>query len=240
MTGTVRERQLIDSVASIAESLVEGHDAVDVLQSLVEACQLLEGVDQAAIMLLDDGGVLDVVASTSEQSRLMELLQISAEAGPCVECVRTGRPVTVSDIENLPDRWAAFQREARVHGFRSVSALPLRIRDEMIGSLNLFRTRAGNIEPGFVRTAQALADIATVSMVTERSLREATEISRQLQTALDSRIQIEQAKGVLAHTHRIDMEQAFAVLRRYARAHSEPIATVARRVVTLELAIDPD
>ena len=236
----MRERQLIDSVASIAESLVEGHDAVDILQSLVEACQILEGVDQAAIMLLDDGGDLDVVASTSEQSRLIDLLQISASAGPCVECVRTGRPVAVSDVENLPARWSAFQSEARVHGFRSVCALPLRIRDEIIGSLNLFRTRAGYIEAGFVRAAQALADIASVSVVTERSLREATEISRQLQAALDSRVQIEQAKGVLAHTHRIEMEQAFTLLRRHARAHSEPIAAVARRVVARELAIDPD
>jgi GAF domain-containing protein len=238
VSGSVREQRLIDSVAAVAGSLVEGDDAVDILQALVDACQLLEGVDQAAIMLVDDAGVLDVVASTSEQSRLMELLQISGEAGPCIECVRTGRAVIVSDISattEVPSRWEAFRRGAAEHGFGSVSALPLRVRDQVIGSLNLFGVSSGEIAPEFLRTAQALADIATVSVLNERTLRESNVIAEQLQRALTSRVVIEQAKGVLAHMRGVDMDAAFALLRGYARSHSEPIADVARRVVALEL-----
>lgn len=244
MSGSAREQRLIDSVAAVAGSLVDGDDAVDILQALVDACQLLEGVDQAAIMLLDDAGVLDVVASTSEQSRLIELLQISGEAGPCIECVRTGRAVIVSDISVTPDlpsrRWAAFRRGAAEHGFGSVSALPLRVRDRVIGSLNLFGASSGEIAPEFLRTAQALADIATVSVLNERTLRESTLIAEQLQRALTSRVVIEQAKGVLAHMRGVDMDAAFGLLRGFARSHSEPIADVARRVVALELELGGD
>lgn len=238
MNPATREKQLIDSVASIAGSLVDGDDALEILQRLVESCQLLEGVDQAAIMLVDDGGLLDVVASTSEESRLMELLQIGSEVGPCVECVRTGRAVTVTDSDD-ENQWPEFQRGAREHGFRAVSALPLRVRDMVIGSLNLFCAHPGAIDPEFVRSAQALADIASVSIIHQRTLRDSAVIAEQLQRALDSRIVIEQAKGVLSHMHSLDMEAAFGLLRRYARSHSESLVDVARRVVALELEIDP-
>jgi GAF domain-containing protein len=238
MTARTNEQLLIDSFASVAESLVEGYDTVELLQRLVESCQYLDDVDQAAILLIDEFGELDVVASTSESSRLLELLQIGAHSGPCVECVRTGRPVTVDDIADGPEHWADFSRGAAEHGFGSVSALPLRVRETVIGSLNLFRSRAGAIGSEFLRTAQALADIATVSVLHERTLRESAAVSEQLRHALTSRIVIEQAKGVLAHTHGIDMDSAFRALRGYAREHSVPLAEVSARVVGLELSID--
>jgi hypothetical protein len=152
-------------------------------------------------------------------------------AGPCIVAYRESRVVAVEDIAALPDRFAAFRESALGEGFGSVYAIPMRLRSSTIGAINLFRSEVGTPNDADQQVAQALTDIATVGILHERSLRASAVLQNQLQRALDSRVVIEQAKGVLAHTHRLSMDEAFQRLRDYARSERLSIADVARGLV---------
>jgi GAF domain-containing protein len=227
---------LLDAFAALADTLVADYDVVEMLQVLVDTCRDLLDVTAVGLLLADpDTGILDLLASTSEESRIVETLQLGAEAGPCVECFRSGRPVTVPDIEATADRWPEFRASAGEQGFRSVFAIPMRLRDQTIGALNLFRADPGSLNEHDLRAAQALADVATIGILHERTFRANDVLRDQLQGALNSRVAIEQAKGVLAHRHQVDMDQAFQMLRSYARANRIPLAATARGVVELRI-----
>ncbi|MCU1571382.1 MAG: transcriptional regulator [Naasia sp.] len=230
MTPT-REGRLFDAFASLADTMVVGYDIVELLQTLVETCQSLLDVSAAGILLAAADGELELVASTSEQSTLVEAMQLAAEQGPCIESFTTGEVVSLPDIEHSPPEWAQFQRVVREQGFRSVYAIPLKLRDTTIGSMNLMRTETGELNPEDVRAAQAMADMATIGILHQRALRDSDETREQLQRALNSRVLIEQAKGVLAQTHQISMDEAFARLRSFARANRQPMGDVAERLV---------
>ena len=231
-----RERQLVEAFVQVADSLVDDFDVVDLLQNLVDHCVSLLAADAAAIMLADQRGGLMVAASSSESSRLLELFQLQKDEGPCLECYRTRRPVLVADMDTEP-RWAEFGAVLREHGFRSVHALPLRLRAATIGTINFFHTRPGLLSEEDLRAGQALADVATISILQQRAIDRTETVSEQLQSALNSRVIIEQAKGVLAEGAGLDMDSAFACLRSYARRHSQLLTAVARSVV--EGAITP-
>ncbi|MEJ3406097.1 GAF and ANTAR domain-containing protein [Rathayibacter sp. YIM 133350] len=229
-TGT-REKEIVQTFVDLADTLVVGYDVVDLLYGLVTRCvHTLEAAD-AGILLPNAAGDLEVVASTSERSRLIGLLQLDAGEGPCVDAYETGRVVTVDDIASTYARWPAFALAASELEYRSMHAIPLRLRDQTIGSLNLFSDRPGPLGTEDAVVAQALADIATIGILHERALREADVTRDQLQRALDSRVVIEQAKGVLAHTEQIDMDHAFGVLRQRARESGRLLSVVAREVV---------
>jgi GAF domain-containing protein len=184
-------------------------------------------------MLVDPRGQLRVVASSNEESDWTELMQIQADEGPCVESVRTGEPVTITDLDAAATRWPRFAAALAGRGtFRSVHALPLRLRGQAIGGLNLFHTRPGPLPEDDLRLGQALADIATIGILQERAVRHGEIVTEQLQSALNSRVIIEQAKGVLAQYGHLTMETAFDRLRRYSRGHNLLLGDVARRVVT--------
>jgi transcriptional regulator with GAF, ATPase, and Fis domain len=226
-----REQRLLEAFATLADTLVAGYDVVDLLQRLVETCQETLDVTAAGLLLADASGSLDLVASTSEESRLVEVMQLSADAGPCIECFHTARIVSLPDIREAPDEWGEFRDAAREQGFLSVCAIPLRLRETTIGALNLFTDTAGELDEGDVRAAQALADVATIGILQERALRESDVIREQLQVALTSRVLIEQAKGILAYTHDLAMDEAFTMLRDYARRNRLPLAEVAQGLV---------
>ena len=179
------------------------------------------------------------MASTSEASRLVELIQLSAEAGPCVECFRTGEVISVPDIAESPERWARFRDSAIGQGFASVHAVPMRLRDNTIGTLNLLRDQPGDLDEQDRIAARAFADVATIGILHERSLRETALLAEQLQGALSSRVIIEQAKGVVAYTNGVTTGQAFELIRRYARSHQLGISQVAARLVDRSLRLDP-
>jgi GAF domain-containing protein len=233
-----REQLVADALVGLADTLVDDYDVIDVLDRLVAHSVTLLAADAAGIMLADLHGRLRVVASSNEQSDWTELMQIQADEGPCIECVRTGRPVTITDLDTAEARWPRFTTalEERTvpdgQRFRSVHALPLRLRGEAIGALNLFHTRPGPLPEGDLRLGQALADIATIGILQERAIRQGEVLTEQLQTALNNRVVIEQAKGVLAQTGHLTMEVAFERLRRHARSHNLLLGDVARRVVT--------
>ena len=238
MTTETRERQLLETFAALADTLVEGYDVLDLLQHLVDACHDLLDASAAAILLADPSGELDVMASTSEASRLVELIQIGAEAGPCVESFRSGREVSVPDIAECPDDWARFRESALALGFSSVHAVPMRLRETVIGTLNLLGDHTGELEEQDRIAARAFADVATIGILHERSLRETALLAEQLQGALSSRIVIEQAKGVVAYTRGVTIEQAFDLIRGYARSHQIGISQVAARIVDRSLRLE--
>ncbi|HET6824849.1 MAG TPA: GAF and ANTAR domain-containing protein [Amnibacterium sp.] len=232
MSETSREEGLLDAFATLADTLVADYDVVEMLQVLVDTCREVLDVTAVGLLLADpDGGALDLVASTSEESRIVETLQLGAEAGPCVDCFRAGAAVLVPDIDGTGGHWPEFRASAAEQGFRGVFAIPMRLRDQTIGALNLFRAQVGDLNDRDLKAAQALADVATIGILHERSFRANDVLRGQLQGALNSRVAIEQAKGVLAHRHEVDMDEAFRMLRGYARSNRMPLAAAARGVV---------
>ena len=231
----VTQQRLLETFVKLADTLIDDYDVVDLLQVLVDTCRDVLDTTAAGILLADSRGELEVVASTSEASRLVEIMQLSAEQGPCIESYRSGRSVSVPDIEVSKDEWWQFRGSALAQGFRSMDALPLRLRDTTIGTLNLLRSEPGAAPEDTIRAAQAFADVATIGILHERTLRESAILSEQLQAALNSRIVIEQAKGVISHTRGVPIDDAFALMRQYARSHSVGLSIVAARIVDRSL-----
>jgi len=239
MTEAASQVRLLETFATLADTLVDNYDVVDLLQTLVDACSDVLGVTAAGILLADDRGILEVVASTSEASRLVEVMQLGAESGPCIECYRSGLAISVESIADVPSDWYAFRKSALANGFAATDAIPLRLRDTTIGALNLLRSEPGPAEPTDLTAAKAFADVATIGILHERSVRESEILTEQLQSALNSRVVIEQAKGVVSYTNDVPIDEAFRLIRGYARAHRLPLSDVAARLVRRELRI-PD
>ncbi len=232
-----RERQVTRTFVALADTLVDDFDVADLLHTLVRRCVDLLDVAAAGLTLVDERGSLQVLASSTEQARLLELFQLGIDEGPCVECFASRTPVLVADIAAEAGRWPRFAAEAAREGFASVHALPMRLRKQTIGALNLFGARPGELGADDVYLAQGLADTATIGILQERAIRHGETMSEQLQTALNSRVTIEQAKGVLAVTGGLTMDDAFAALRGYARNNGLRLSDVARALA--ERALDP-
>jgi len=225
------ERQLAEAFVELADTLVDDFDLMDFLHQLTDRCVSLLDVSAAGLLLTDQRGALQVVAASTEQTRLLELLQLQTDQGPCPECFHTGQPVAVADLSTASDRWPRFVAEARRIGFASAHALPMRLRTDLIGALNLFHTKPGALDADTVRLGQALADIATIGLLRARAIRQRETLAEQLQTALNSRVIIEQAKGVIAERHHLDMDASFTALRTTARTTNRRLSELAHAVV---------
>lgn len=225
-----REELLSETFVTLADALVDDFDLVEFLSLLSERCVELFQADAAGVMLVT-GDVLQLLASSSERMRLIELFELQRDEGPCPDCYRSGAPVGEADLEQAGERWPTFSAEALRAGFRAVHALPMRLRGEVIGVLNLFRNGVGALPQADLSTAQALADVATISIVQHRVQSDSQFVTEQLRHALQSRIVIEQAKGMLAERCNLDMEQAFSLLRRYARNHNRLLSQVAQDII---------
>ncbi|ASR39561.1 transcriptional regulator [Prauserella marina] len=215
----------------LADTLVDDFDLIAFLQMLTSRCKETLRVGEVGLLLADHNGSLNTVAASNEQARLMELFQLQNSEGPSLDCYRTGLPVEAPDLASLSSRWPRFVSVARTEGFLASHALPLRLRNDVIGALNLFGTETGSIDPELLGIGQALADIATIGILHERTARDRETLASQLQSALNSRILIEQAKGVLAERYDTDVDTAFGALRAYARSHSLRLHDVSRGVV---------
>ena len=211
-----RETLLATTLVELADTLVADFDVVDLLTRLANRCVDVLDVGAAGLMLAAPDGGLRVMASSSEAMLLLELFELQAEEGPCVDCYRTGQPVVNQDLEAANGRWPRFAAEALAAGFHSVHALPMRLRGTVIGALNLFHIERGEMRQSDVDAAQAFADVATIAILQHRAAIEAQVLNEQLNHALNSRVVIEQAKGMVAEREGLDMEQAFATLRHYA------------------------
>jgi transcriptional regulator with GAF, ATPase, and Fis domain len=232
MAATVGER-LAQTFVELADTLVAGYDLMEFLQTLTERCVELLEIDAAGLLLAGADGALRLVAASTEEARVVELLQLQHDEGPCPDSFRTGLAVIVSDIRSpeAAARWPRFAAAAAELGLAGVHSLPMRLRDQVIGTLNLFSKAAGALDPAVVRAARALVDVATIGILQERAIRERELVAGQLQTALNSRVVIEQAKGILAERLRTSPDEAFLLLRRYARNHNQALTELAGDVI---------
>jgi len=222
----------------LADTLVEGYDLIEFLHLLAERCVLVLGVAEAGVVLSDAGGGLWTLASSSERMRDLELMELQRRDGPCLDCCRVGKPIHEHDLATARGRWPHFTPAALEAGFRSVYALPLRLRTERLGALNLFAERGAGMSQDDQALAQAMADVATIGILHARVLHEREALSEQLQIALNSRVLLEQAKGVVAEQAGIDMGEAFQLLRRYARNNNRPITGVVQAIIDREMSAD--
>jgi transcriptional regulator with GAF, ATPase, and Fis domain len=227
----MNDRQLAEAFVELADTLVDDFDVVDFLHQVTVRCARVLGVSAAGVLLTDQRGTLQVVAASTEQTRLLELLQLQTDQGPCPECFHTGQPIAVADLTTATSRWPRFAAQAREIGFASVHALPMRLRTDVIGALNLFGTEPGALDTDTIRLGQALADVATIGLLQARAIEQRDTLAEQLQTALNSRVIIEQAKGVIAERRQLDMDQSFTLLRSTARTSNRRLSDLARAVV---------
>jgi len=232
-----REAVLARTLVELADSLVDDFDVVELLTLLADRCVEVLDVAAAGLMLAGPEGDLRVMASSSEAMRVLELFELQAQEGPCLDCYRTGEAVLSQDLAAADGRWPMFAAEAMQAGFHSVQALPMRLRGTVIGALNLFHDDEGVISAIDIELAQAFADVATIAILQHRAGLEAQRVNEQLQHALQSRIAIEQAKGMVAERTGLDMERSFAMLRTYARGHNLRLADVAGDIIAGVLAV---
>src|SRR3954454_17225243 len=208
-----RERAVAEMFVSLADTLVDDYDVVEVLDHLVRSCVSLLDVTAAGLLLDDQRGHLSLVASSSEETRLLEVFQLQNNQGPCLDCVRTRVIVTSDDLESDRDRWPVFVPEALGAGFRSVTAVPLRLRDDVIGGLNMFSATPMTLSDADMRLSQAMADAATVGILQQDAVHLTSVLPEQIQLVLNRRVWIEQAKGFIAERHSVSMDVACEALR---------------------------
>jgi len=224
----------VDRLAAVlveaADTLVDDFDLIEFLQRLTTHASELFDVDAAGLLLADADGRLQPLAASDERAEMLELFQVQSAEGPCQDCYRGGAAVVNADLLNAGDRWPRFAPKAVASGYRAVHAFPLRLRQEVIGALNLFSAQPGQMDPADMQAVQALADVATIGLLQERAIRRRDILTEQLQVALNSRIAIEQAKGALAQIHDCTVDQAFDLLRNYARSNHLRLGQVAYQV----------
>ncbi|MFI1991086.1 GAF domain-containing protein [Actinoplanes sp. NPDC020271] len=229
---TVSVQRLASIFVEVADTLVEEFDLIDFLQMLTDRTADLVGAAAVGLMLADGRGNLDFMAGSNENVKLLELFQLQAREGPCLEAYRTGQPVINVDLSAAAPRWPRFAPRAAASGFQSVHAFPLRLRSQVIGALNVFGdSKGGDFSGADVPIVQSLADVAAIALLQERALRRGEALTEQLQGALNTRIVIEQAKGAVAHAQEISVDEAFTRIRRYARDHNRKLTDVAWAIV---------
>jgi GAF domain-containing protein len=228
---TAKQTLFTRALVELADTLVADFDVVELLTRLADRCVDVLDVGAAGLMLAGPDGELRVMASSSEAMRVLELFELQSEEGPCLDCYRSGKPVMSKNLTIANSRWPRFAAEALASGFRSVQALPMHLRGTVLGALNLFHVEPGEMQSADVEAAQALADVATIAILQHRATLEAQVVNQQLQNALNSRVVIEQAKGMVAERQNLDMENAFSALRNHARNHNLRLADVAQAVI---------
>ena len=226
-----REERLARTLVELADNLVDDFDIVDLLTTLSDRCVEVLDIAAAGIMLVAPNGELRVMTSSSEAMRVVELFELQSQEGPCLDCYRSGEAVVNHDLAAPDSRWPRFAAVALEAGFRSADAVPMRLRSQIIGALNLFRSEPGALNDRDVIVAQALADVATIALLQHRTVVAAEVVNEQLTGALNSRILIEQAKGIIAGRHHLDMEMAFSRLRTHARNNNQRLSDLALNVV---------
>jgi hypothetical protein len=234
-TTADREQAVGRAFVSLASALAGDYDIAELYTTLTGVTTDLLGASSAGLLLVDPGGALKLAAASSEHTRNLELFLLQCQQGPCLDCFRDGAAVSVADLSQEEARWPRFVPTAVEAGFRSVHALPMHLRGVRLGTLGLFGTTVGALSVADHELGQALADVASVALVANQTSMDSLRLTQQLQTALDSRVMLEQAKGQLAQLGTVSMEYAFNALRRYARDHNERLSEVARKVVTREL-----
>jgi len=226
-----QQQRLVETLVELADTLVAEYDVIDFMQTLAERSVELVEVSAAGIMLADAHGELRHAACSSEEMRLVELFELQLEEGPCFDAFRQQRAVRSDSPDDAVRRWPNFAPRAAEGGFTAVSAVPLRLRGDAVGALNLFSNTTGALDDEQLLVVQAMADIATIGVIQARLIRDQGLLTSQLEAALDSRVSIEQAKGVVSERRNISVDDAFVLVRRFARNHNRLLSETARGIV---------
>ncbi|MDF2444752.1 MAG: hypothetical protein JWR01_2955 [Subtercola sp.] len=237
MASSERDGQLGEVFVMLADSLRPEHDVIDTMDILVQASTSFTSAVETGIVLADAHGVLHVVASSSERASEVEEVQLGQSEGPCLQSFQTGETVEIADITAEQTRWPTFAGVAEARGFLADHAVPLRLRGQTLGVMNLFSSERGPLSNRDAALVQAMADVATISIVQKQTVQHHVQVSEQLQYALDSRVLIEQAKGVISDQHGVPIDQAFVLLRSFARSNQARLHDVADRIVNRQLLI---
>jgi transcriptional regulator with GAF, ATPase, and Fis domain len=235
---TTEDQRVRETFVALADTLVDDFDVIDFLGMLAERCVELLGITATGLLLADHRGALSLVAASTERARMLELFQLQTQEGPCLDCFRTGEQVLCPDLDAATTSWPRFAPAAIEAGFAAVHALPMRLRETVIGGMNLFSASPGALGADAIELAQALANVATIGVLHERSHRHGELVVEQLQAALNSRIAVEQAKGVLAERLHVTVAEAFVLLRGHARRTNERLVEVSSAVVDGSADID--
>ncbi len=227
----MKTEELVGAFVQLADKLVDDFDVVELLQVLANRSVELLGAAAAGLLLADQSGALKVAVTSTERARLLELYQLQSAEGPCLDCFREGVQVSATDLESAAHRWPRFAPAAVAAGYTSVHAVPMRVRNEVIGVMNLFSSENGQVmQTERLPIAQALTDVATIALMQGQLVRRRETLAQQLQTALDTRVNIEQAKGLVAGRLHTEMDEAFELMRSYARRNNRRLADVAAAV----------
>jgi GAF domain-containing protein len=237
--SVLETEKLARTFVSLADTLVDDFDVLDVLHELTVRCAELLEAAAAGLLLADRDGQLRVMVASTESARLLELFELQNDEGPCLECYRSGEPVSFERLHEAQTPWPRFASAATEAGYTSVLALPMRLRGPTIGSLNLFGDATGAPLGGdVIHIAQGMADVATIAIMQDRLARDRNLLAEQLQLALDSRVAIEQAKGALANRLGIGTDEAFDLLRQRARSTRQRLVQVAEEAVQTDAGTD--
>jgi len=228
----ITTNRMADLLIDVADTLVRDFDIIDFLHNLAVHASELTSSPAVGLLLSDLAGGLNHVAASSEDAQTLELLQLQHSEGPCVDCYRTGQPVVEEDLASASTRWPNFAPRAVAAGISRVHAFPMRLRDDVVGAMNVFGRPDDVMGPDDIRLVQSLADFATIAILQERALARAESLTEQLQFALNSRIVIEQAKGAVARALGVGVDEAFEILRAHARSNQQRLTELARAVVT--------
>jgi GAF domain-containing protein len=227
-----KEHEVLRALVEVADTFVDDYDVVEFLHRVAVRCVAVLDADEAGVMRVDSSQTLHYIASSSEQMRLVELLELQHEEGPCLDAFRSGNVIVTSRAEEAEEHWPLFGFHAREAGFQSLAGVPMRLRSDRIGVLNVFSRAPGGMSEDDQHVAQAMADIATIGVLQARAIADGQLVTSQLQTALESRIAIEQAKGVIAEHRAVSVDDAFTLLRQYARTQNSKLTEVALQIVS--------
>jgi hypothetical protein len=232
-----REEWLARTFIELADTLVDDFDVIELMSTLVDRCSELLESSEVGLALTDTQGQLRVLASSTERMRVLELIEIQNDEGPCRDCFRTGERVVNQRLDDAETRWPTFAPRARSAGFNMVHALPLRLRSERIGAMNIFNANLIELAPQQLNLAQALADAATIGILQERAVKHGVQLAGQLQGALNSRIVVEQAKGIVAERLQVGMDEAFDLIRSFARAQRRRLSEASESIISGSLKV---
>jgi hypothetical protein len=223
----VSTERLADVFLEFADTLIEDYDVIEFLLMVTNRTAELIGASDVGLLLADHRGRLQFMAASNEDVRRLELFQVQVSEGPCFDAFQSGQPVVNADLSDASDRWPHFAPRATADGYRSAHAFPLRLREDVIGAIGVFGNDLGRWDVAQVHIAQALAHVATIGLLQERAVSRAEVIAEQLQSALNSRIVIEQAKGAIAQFRNVSVDDAFVLLRNHARRTKKRLGDVA-------------
>ncbi|GAA2864194.1 transcriptional regulator [Actinoplanes cyaneus] len=230
---TVSAERLASIFREVAGTLVDDFDLVDFLHTLTDRATNLVGAAATGLLMADPRGLLRYMAASDENAKLLELLQLQNDEGPGLDAFTTGRPVVNVDLGTAAGRWPRFAPRAASAGYRSAHAFPLQVRRQVIGVMNVFgATGSGDFAAADVSVMQALTDVAAIGLLQARTIRQSEVLTEQLQSALHSRIVIEQSKGAVAQACGVTVGEAFTAIRRYAREQNRKLTDVAYAITT--------